>query len=132
MKKISLLILLTGCLLLPSISAVAGLQQQLDLMACLANNDCQRSSANNNDQGAIKPIQAFITGQNVVMQSNVSLGMTQMSIYDEMGSIVYQEPVKLDAGQQLFIDTFDFNSGSYTVEFVNTKNESVSIDFDKQ
>jgi len=70
----------------------------------------------------IKPVQAFIVGQSIEVDFNASsLGIIDLSIYDDAGNVVYHQTVNSTAGQQLFIDTSGFDAGEYTIAFVNAQ-----------
>jgi len=70
----------------------------------------------------IKPVQAFIIDQSIEVDFNASsLGIIDLSIYDDAGNVVYQQTVNATAGQQLFIDISSFDAGGYTIAFVNAQ-----------
>jgi hypothetical protein len=77
----------------------------------------------------IKPIQVFIVGQSIEVSFNVTVGITVISIYNEMGSAVYQQSVTAYAGQQTFIGIVSFEEGEYTIEIVNSQGQYLFTNF---
>jgi len=72
----------------------------------------------------IKPVQAFITDHVFIeVYFNVSLGAIALSIYDEMGNVVYRQSVDTNNEYQVFIDISSFGAGGYTIEFVNSQTD---------
>jgi hypothetical protein len=76
----------------------------------------------------IKPIQVFIVGQSIEVNFNATVGITVISIYNEMGSAVYQQSIDAYAGQQIFIDIAFFEE-EYTIEFINSQGQYLFEDF---
>ena len=116
MKRIYLFLLLSCCLLSMSMGGMVNSKHSdnIDLMGNLSTSV---------PKSLVQPIQAFITGQFIEVNFNESLGTIVISIYDETGIAVYQQPVNTYAGQQVFIDITSFEEGEYKIEFVNSKNE---------
>jgi len=109
MKKIFLLLLVFCCSLATSMKA-----DEVDLSENL-NSISSRS--------LLKPVQAFINDQTIEVDFNSTVGTVVVSIYDEMGNVVYQQSVNGVAGQRLLIDAFFFNAGNYTFEIQNSKTD---------
>jgi hypothetical protein len=77
----------------------------------------------------IRPMQVFIVGQSIEVDFNATLEAMSISIYDEMGSAVYQQSIDAYAGQQIFIDIAFFEEGEYTIEFINSQGQYLFEDF---
>jgi hypothetical protein len=77
----------------------------------------------------ISPIEAYLESDVIDVDFNSSLGIIDLTIYDEVGNVVYQQSVNTYAGQQLSIDISSFNQGQYTIEFVNSQGQYLSGDF---
>ena len=126
MKKTNLLLLFFCCLL--SLSTTTGEAantrvdpEEIDLLGNLMP-DKPRS--------LVKPIQVFITDLDIEINFNNALGVIAISIYDETGSVVYQQSVNTYVGLQIFVDITSFDEGVYTIEFVNPKGEYLSGRFE--
>jgi len=71
----------------------------------------------------IEPIQASINDQTLEVDFNSTVGTVVISIYDEMGNVVYQQSVNGTAGEQLLIDVSSFDAGNYTIEIQNSQTD---------
>jgi hypothetical protein len=78
----------------------------------------------------VKSIEAFITGQYLEVNLRANLGTITISIYDEMGGIVYLQSVITSSTQQVFINISSFNAGEYEIVFVNSQNQYLSGEFE--
>ena len=124
MKRIYLFLFFFCCFLPATMGGTLinnNLEDEIDLKGNLSGNKSKSLQ---------QPIQAFITGQFIQVNFNASLGTIALSIYDETGNAVYQQSVSTYAGQQLFIDITSFDTGVYTIEFVNSRNEYLSGEFE--
>ena len=74
----------------------------------------------------LKPIEATIgpSGLNVTFLSVV--GIIDVKIYSESGSIVYLQSVNTQTQQYVSIDLFDWNNGRYKILFTNSTGRSMS------
>jgi len=75
------------------------------------------------ERSLMVPIQVFINEQTLEVDFNSTVGTVVVSIYDEMGNVVYQQSVNGTAGEQLLIDVSSFDAGNYTIEIQNSKTD---------
>lgn len=76
------------------------------------------------------PVQAFVIGQQSVKAVfNVTLGVVDISIHDEIGNVVYRKAILAYAGQRTFIDVTSFNQGEYSIVFTNSQGLYLEGDF---
>ena len=125
MKRIYLLLLSLCCLLSSSMGGMVNSRHTDDI-------DLKGDLLAGTPKSLGQPIQAFITDWFIEVDFNDSLGTIVISIYDEAGSAVYQQPVNTYVGQQVFIDITSFEAGEYLIEFVNSKDEYLSGYFEIQ
>ena len=78
----------------------------------------------------VDPIEDFQTGQSIEVSFYSKLGIITIFIYDETGEIVYQQSTSTYSGLQLSIDITSFDSGVYTIEFVNAQGQYLSGSFE--
>ncbi|GHT79248.1 hypothetical protein AGMMS50262_22740 [Bacteroidia bacterium] len=71
-------------------------------------------------------IEAFIAGQSIEVGFHFGLGTINIIIYNETGSIDYQQSIGTYAGQNLIIDISSLNEGIYTIMFVNAQGQYLS------
>ena len=125
MKRIFLFSLFFCCLLTTSVFTLMGetianksfdTEREIDLSGNL-------SPVKQRSLSLVQPIQAFIINQSIEVDFNASVGVIDLSIYDETGNAVYQQTVNASAGQQLFIDISSFDAGEYTIAFVNAQTD---------
>jgi hypothetical protein len=76
------------------------------------------------------PIEAYFTGQYIEINFRANLGTIALSIYDEAGNAVYQQSLTATNGQQLLIPVSDYDSGTYTIVFVDSQNRYLSGNFE--
>jgi len=86
--------------------------------------------ASTSTRSLLKPIQAFITDQSIEVDFNSTVGTLVVTIYDEVGNIVYLQSVNGTAGEQLLIDSSDWGEGRYHISFTNSLGGCISGDFD--
>ena len=116
MRRIYLVLLAFCCLSTISASYALtnegkGTKEELDLMGDFPPDKIR---------SLVKPIEAFLTEQFIEVNFYSDLGTVTVSIFDEMGGIVYQQAVNTYDGQQLFIDITWFDPGAYTIVLVNS------------
>jgi len=127
MKKIHLLLLLLCCF-----GSTLTMGETLESKSYNSEGEIDLSGdlPAGKQRSLLKPIQAFIIGQSIKADFNDAMGTIIISIFDEAGNAVYQQSVNTYAGQQIFIDITSFSLGKYTIEFVNSRNEYLSGEFE--
>jgi hypothetical protein len=126
MKKWSLLFFMSCCFLTTTIASSSNLvidNDEIDLHGDLSDEKI-RSLTN--------PIRAYLSDLYIEVNFQTNLGAISVSIYDEAENVVYQQLVTATSnGQQLFIPVSNFESGAYTIRFVNLINKYLSGSFEK-
>jgi hypothetical protein len=123
MKKVFLLLLIfSTCFFTMSDARVVDEDfEEIVLYGDLPTNR-QRSLAN--------PIQAFKNENSLQLKFSSNLGTIVIYIYDETDSVIYQQSVSTNSGQQVYIDITLLSSGEYTIEFVNSQNKYLRGNFE--
>ena len=124
MKRIYSVLLFLCCLSTISVSyalthKVAG--DKIDLSGNLPDGK---------QKSLIAPIGALLAGQSIEVSFYSNLGTITVFIYDETDDIVYMQSTSTYSGLQISIDITSFDSGVYTIEFVNAQGQYLSGSFE--
>ena len=71
------------------------------------------------------PVFADINGSELGLSFNGSVGIAQVVILDETGSVVYQETVNTNSTKEISIELGGFDSGNYTVQITYSSTKLV-------
>jgi hypothetical protein len=125
MKKIYLvLFFFSFCFFTASFDAMsnecADTATQIRLTGNLSSVKIRTSNAN---AVQAEDVQVFLDDNSLQVRFFSNLGTIAISLYDEYGSIVYQQPVNTFAGLRMDIDISSLSRGEYAIEFVNSQNQ---------
>lgn len=77
----------------------------------------------------IKPILLLQQTECLRVNFNGSLGYISIYIYDDGGNLRYQKTVDTSIESQRYINVVDFETGNYSIEFVNSQSQNLIGNF---
>ncbi|MDR2146106.1 MAG: DUF3244 domain-containing protein [Tannerella sp.] len=124
MKKIGLLLLLTGCFwttAMPLGNTSPFDEDEIDLSGNLTPEKTRSLTV---------PIEAYLAGSGIEVYFLADLGTITVSIHDETETAVYQQSYPKTGGLQTVIPVSGLASGTYTIEFMDSQGRYLSGSFE--